>query len=381
VIVVISDVHLGLEECNQKDFERFISTFLERKDIECLILLGDILDFWRRPPVDVILDNLHILNRLNELDTKIYYIIGNHDYSLGSIKSKTLQFEFAQNLVLESGGRKFRFIHGHQIEYADWLYLYEKLSLELCTTDSEMTTIQAGTWDFYQKAKSFTKHGVWKPLLQKGAIYAEKLRDLDNLSDEQLRNMADSIVTPLKDRTTSLKKRRKNSKKNQKSALRPDEYVRNVADSIVTPLKDRTTSLKKRRKNSKKNQKSARAFDEYVRNMADSIVTPLKERTILRDDTSPLRPDELLGRIVKSILVPPEDRRKSLSHKKRVTATERSVAEKSAGLADDEFLVYGHTHEPFVRKDVANAGSWVSDAERSNTYLIIQNGKVKLQSR
>jgi len=47
MIIVISDVHLGDEKCNRESFQRFVS-FLAKQEIEHLVLLGDVLDFWRR---------------------------------------------------------------------------------------------------------------------------------------------------------------------------------------------------------------------------------------------------------------------------------------------------------------------------------------------
>lgn len=348
MIVVISDVHLGLEECNKKSFEKFIDNVLASKDIEYLVLLGDILDFWRTFPEGVLLENVDILYKLNRLNTKKYYIIGNHDYSLCNMKSRNEPFEFTKDLVLESGGKKFRFIHGHQIEYADWLYFYEKLSLELCTSGPEMTQIQSDTWDFYQKVKSFTKQGIWRPLLQKGAVYTEKLRNLEDLSDEHLRRVAESLVTPLKERKRSGAKSKK-----RKEGLKPEEQLRKIAESLVTPLKERKGSL-------------------YSKNLFGKKS---------KDESGRLKPDEFLGKIVTSILAPPKNRKKSSPRGKELMGKERVIAQKSVGLNHDEFLVYGHTHEPFVRKDVANAGSWVSDADKQNTYLIIKDGKVNLKSR
>jgi len=49
------------------------------------------------------------------------------------------------------------------------------------------------------------------------------------------------------------------------------------------------------------------------------------------------------------------------------------------GLKKTEKLVFGHTHQPFINTNVANTGSWVSDAKEQNTYIEIENGKMKLR--
>jgi UDP-2,3-diacylglucosamine pyrophosphatase LpxH len=45
-----------------------------------------------------------------------------------------------------------------------------------------------------------------------------------------------------------------------------------------------------------------------------------------------------------------------------------------------EILVFGHTHVPFVNTagNVVNSGSWVKDANPSNTYVELSNGKARL---
>jgi UDP-2,3-diacylglucosamine pyrophosphatase LpxH len=50
------------------------------------------------------------------------------------------------------------------------------------------------------------------------------------------------------------------------------------------------------------------------------------------------------------------------------------------GLGKDETLVFGHIHRPFILERTANTGCWVSDAEKQNTYVEIDNGEMKLQS-
>ena len=40
--------------------------------------------------------------------------------------------------------------------------------------------------------------------------------------------------------------------------------------------------------------------------------------------------------------------------------------------------ISGHTHGPLQQMDAANSGSWVSDAVERNTYVEIEDGKMKL---
>lgn len=53
------------------------------------------------------------------------------------------------------------------------------------------------------------------------------------------------------------------------------------------------------------------------------------------------------------------------------------------GMEPNEYLVFGHTHRPFINEDknVVNTGSWINDIEegyQKNSYVEIDNGKVNL---
>ena len=45
------------------------------------------------------------------------------------------------------------------------------------------------------------------------------------------------------------------------------------------------------------------------------------------------------------------------------------------GMKSDEFLIFGHTHKPFLDKDnrVANTGSWLGKKKNSNTFIKIDD--------
>lgn len=59
------------------------------------------------------------------------------------------------------------------------------------------------------------------------------------------------------------------------------------------------------------------------------------------------------------------------------------VVEKNAcqAVKENEVLLFGHTHEPFINKkeNVANCGSWQSDTSPPNTYVEIKDEKIALK--
>lgn len=48
------------------------------------------------------------------------------------------------------------------------------------------------------------------------------------------------------------------------------------------------------------------------------------------------------------------------------------------GMKPDENLIFGHTHQPYIKQDkkVANTGFWVNEIEkeRQNSYFEIKDG-------
>ena len=80
MIIVVSDVHLGCQSSNKKEFMQFLE-MCDTPEIDHLVLLGDILDFWRRNNAHVIVENSDVLEKIGHLKAKkIHYVVGNHDY-------------------------------------------------------------------------------------------------------------------------------------------------------------------------------------------------------------------------------------------------------------------------------------------------------------
>jgi predicted phosphodiesterase len=74
-----------------------------------------------------------------------------------------------------------------------------------------------------------------------------------------------------------------------------------------------------------------------------------------------------------SILSPPSERLKS-----NLGLVEHAAC--SSPREPGQILIFGHTHRPFVNtaNDVVNAGSWVADAQITNTYVELDGNNVRL---
>jgi len=119
LILVVSDIHLGYENCNKKDFIDFLDS-IKSIELDHLVLLGDLFDFWRHNEAEIIIDNDDVLEKLDNLNAKkIHYVVGNHDYYMLRLNERydnKYPFEISKFLRLEDGGKKFYFIHGYEFE-------------------------------------------------------------------------------------------------------------------------------------------------------------------------------------------------------------------------------------------------------------------------
>lgn len=55
-------------------------------------------------------------------------------------------------------------------------------------------------------------------------------------------------------------------------------------------------------------------------------------------------------------------------------------AQEKIGRTKEGILIYGHTHRPFITKNVVNLGSWVKNQKVNNTYLEIKEKAMKLMT-
>jgi len=114
--LVLSDLHLGSDNCQAKEIARFLEDVADDvRPTRQLILNGDVFDSidFRR------LKKHHwkVLSLLRKLSDQIdiVWINGNHD-GPSDIFSQLLGVEVRDELVLESGGRRILFHHGHRFD-------------------------------------------------------------------------------------------------------------------------------------------------------------------------------------------------------------------------------------------------------------------------
>ncbi len=122
-VFVISDLHMGngsrLDQFRRAGAEPLLLRFLDHVTDQqgTLIIAGDLLELWRFAPSEV-MDYRHLLlDRLAEMET--IYIPGNHD-TLALKARETLAhplFQYVRSPFTACiGDRRFRFMHGHELD-------------------------------------------------------------------------------------------------------------------------------------------------------------------------------------------------------------------------------------------------------------------------
>ena len=260
--VVVSDVHLGIEYSNRSKFIDFIDNLGD--DVDRLVLLGDIFEFWRRDPVGVLLENTDIIQKLMSLEPEINvsYVVGNHDFHLIRFPQSYfgVKLDLKRDLSLEYGGTKYRFIHGHQLENKQFgtLEIYETFADTLCMAGDDVGKAANMIWEMIGEGKGIL----------------DRIRNFLGIS----------------------------------------MYSSNPRPKATLP---------------------------WIRERIGEIILKPEERNLEQYEKYAV---ELINEKYKS-----------------------------------EFLIYGHSHEPFVKmeKNIANTGSWVGG---SSDYLEIDAGGVTLKS-
>lgn len=124
-IYVISDLHMGDGGARDNfavgERETELSLFLDYVEEQKgrLIILGDLFEFWQASLGRVLMERRSWLDRFAGMEAT--YVVGNHDVDLDVlIGSDMLSHAFFKGMgrafTEEIGGKKFRFMHGHEVD-------------------------------------------------------------------------------------------------------------------------------------------------------------------------------------------------------------------------------------------------------------------------
>jgi UDP-2,3-diacylglucosamine pyrophosphatase LpxH len=128
-IVVVSDQHLGFETADKAAFLRFLNQLQSDASVTDLVLLGDVVDMWRRDASGIFLENKDVMDLIILLQKKmhVHYIAGNHDFHVLKLQGPEYPVTFVKNLELQQDGVTYKFLHGWEFDEMQREHFMESL--------------------------------------------------------------------------------------------------------------------------------------------------------------------------------------------------------------------------------------------------------------
>ncbi len=170
-VVVTSDQHLGYANSDKSAFNTFLDHLAQDSEATHFVLLGDVVDMWRRDASGVFLENDGTMQKILAMKPKveIYYVAGNHDYHVLQLQNHSYQFQFQKDLILTDGKTTYRFLHGYEFDPEQNVAWMEGL----CRVMSDQAgDFESGFWAQLTRAWSNLKYVFYEIFLfwRKGHI-------------------------------------------------------------------------------------------------------------------------------------------------------------------------------------------------------------------
>lgn len=133
--LIVADVHLMVSESGaptRDAFTRFLRG-IDPDEIDRIIILGDLFDFWFEYKQSIFSGYFEILAALHDLDRagiELHLLCGNHDFWAGRFLRDHLNFTIhPDHWSLKMGESNVLFVHGDGINPEDWRYrIYKKFA-------------------------------------------------------------------------------------------------------------------------------------------------------------------------------------------------------------------------------------------------------------
>ena len=154
-VIVTSDQHLGYANSDKAAFNAFLESLGQANDVTHMVLLGDVVDMWRRDASGVFLENHDTIRKILELKSKgiqTYYVAGNHDHHVLHLKMPTYPLDFCKDLTLTDGQTTYRFVHGHEFDPDQKAPLMEFLCRVMSDGEGSLETT---LWNDYNKLTNY----------------------------------------------------------------------------------------------------------------------------------------------------------------------------------------------------------------------------------
>jgi UDP-2,3-diacylglucosamine pyrophosphatase LpxH len=118
-VIVTSDQHLGYANSDKAAFNKFLDNISQDSDVTHFVLLGDVVDMWRRDASGVFLEHHDTIAKVLKLKSKgvnVFYIAGNHDYHVLNLTNPAYPLAFSKDLRLTDGPVTYRLVHGYEFD-------------------------------------------------------------------------------------------------------------------------------------------------------------------------------------------------------------------------------------------------------------------------
>jgi len=128
-IIAVSDQHLGMEYADKAAFNRFLDQIQADSSVTDLVLLGDVVDMWRRDASGVFLENKDVFDKVLALQSKmrIHYIAGNHDYHVLRLQGRGYPIKFLKDVSIQQENVNCVFRHGYEFDEMQREHFMESL--------------------------------------------------------------------------------------------------------------------------------------------------------------------------------------------------------------------------------------------------------------
>ncbi len=131
-VVVVSDIHIMQEDDERGQiFQDLLSDLAKSYQLEYLVLLGDIFDFYFGRGPYFARKFAAIKNKVEEIakkGTRVIYVQGNHEFALTYAKWQGVEITAAKTSVLElKNGKKLALIHGDKLDESLSYRVYQKI--------------------------------------------------------------------------------------------------------------------------------------------------------------------------------------------------------------------------------------------------------------
>jgi UDP-2,3-diacylglucosamine pyrophosphatase LpxH len=150
-IVAFSDVHLGYDQTDYDRFMEFLQELQSRDDLADVVIVGDLIDLWRRDVVGLEFALSRYMEALKMLQKKVnvHYVVGNHDFHIGSLKNHDYTFKPQSSLAIERFSYTVRFLHGHQCDPLQNILGPDTSEILCWTLSDDIGEAKSKLWDLF----------------------------------------------------------------------------------------------------------------------------------------------------------------------------------------------------------------------------------------